>query len=189
MNCWEYTKCGREPGGVNQEELGTCPASVYESSNGENKGLNAGRICWSIEKTPCKGPDNDFGNCLRCDFYKIVREEEINTFKLFNGNKRVKYNKGIINIEVGDILCYGTIASFERKFIDALVENKKLKIQLDFKDTTRLDSNALGMLLVLRSQVANREGSCICLANISDDIMKIINRHNFGRLFKVGLCS
>jgi len=29
-NCWEYKKCGREPGGIKVHELGVCPATVEE---------------------------------------------------------------------------------------------------------------------------------------------------------------
>lgn len=29
-NCWEYFKCGREPGGSKVDELGVCPAATEE---------------------------------------------------------------------------------------------------------------------------------------------------------------
>jgi hypothetical protein len=38
LNCWEFKKCGREPGGHKVEELGVCPATTDKEFNGVNKG-------------------------------------------------------------------------------------------------------------------------------------------------------
>jgi len=32
-NCWEFMKCGREPGGVNAIELGVCRAATETSTS------------------------------------------------------------------------------------------------------------------------------------------------------------
>ena len=97
MNCWEYTKCGREPGGENQEKFGICPATVSKNSDGENSGINAGRICWSIDKTPCKGENNDYRKCLECKFYEIVRKQESIDFEIVNPDLHIKYKEGEVN--------------------------------------------------------------------------------------------
>ncbi len=81
INCWEYKKCGREPGGVNRHEAGICPASVNFTHNGENGGKSAGRICWKVVGTLCGGSiQGTFAeksmNCSQCDFYLLVRSEE-----------------------------------------------------------------------------------------------------------------
>lgn len=83
MNCWEYKKCGREPGGINTETLGECPAAVAEKFNGVHGGTNAGRACWVVAGSYCCG-NNCRGSfvqhvrcCLDCDFYKSVRMEEM----------------------------------------------------------------------------------------------------------------
>lgn len=34
QNCWEFKKCGREPGGAKASELGVCPAATDASSDG-----------------------------------------------------------------------------------------------------------------------------------------------------------
>jgi len=34
MNCWEFNKCGREPGGDNVSEYGICPAARDTSLDG-----------------------------------------------------------------------------------------------------------------------------------------------------------
>ncbi len=44
INCWEFMKCGREPGGARASELGTCVAATDSSYGGINAGKNAGRI-------------------------------------------------------------------------------------------------------------------------------------------------
>ncbi len=55
LNCWEYMKCGREPGGEKADELGICPAAADSSFDGLNRGKNAGRICWAVAGTFCSG--------------------------------------------------------------------------------------------------------------------------------------
>ena len=80
-NCWEYKNCGRQPGGVNAKELGVCSAAVEERADSVNSGKNAGRSCWMVAGTLCGGQVQGTAamkslNCLKCDFYKLVRREE-----------------------------------------------------------------------------------------------------------------
>ncbi len=81
LNCWEFKKCGREPGGNKTEEFGVCVATTEIRANGINKGKNAGRACWAVAGTLCGGIVQGtfamkLGNCLKCDFYKLVMKEE-----------------------------------------------------------------------------------------------------------------
>lgn len=77
MNCWEFKKCGREPGEAHEGKYGVCPAATNQSFNGCNGGLNAGRSCWMVAGTYCKGEtqgtfiDKSAG-CQKCDFYKLL---------------------------------------------------------------------------------------------------------------------
>lgn len=89
-NCWQYMKCGREPGGTKVDELGVCPATVDTSYDKINRGVNAGRICWAVAGTFCGGiVQGKFADkrksCIRCDFFKLVRsqEEKDNSSKKF----------------------------------------------------------------------------------------------------------
>ncbi len=80
-NCWEIKKCGREPGGSNVRELGTCPAATDTTSDGTNSGKNAGRICWAIAGTFCGGKvQGDFAqksiSCMTCEVFKQIKAEE-----------------------------------------------------------------------------------------------------------------
>lgn len=50
QNCWEFTKCGREPNGINAEKCGVCPISTFQMTNGFCEGQNAGRACAYISK-------------------------------------------------------------------------------------------------------------------------------------------
>ncbi len=80
-NCWEFKKCGREPGGVHTAEFGVCPASEESSCEGVNSGKKGGRICWAIAGTFCGGKvQGDFAaksvSCMACDFFKVVKQEE-----------------------------------------------------------------------------------------------------------------
>ncbi|MFQ6103383.1 MAG: two-CW domain-containing protein [Candidatus Glassbacteria bacterium] len=89
LNCWEFKKCGREPGGENVAELGVCPASIDSSCDGLNGGKNGGRICWSIAGTLCEGITEGtfarkFETCMECDFFmKVMGEENHKSFRWF----------------------------------------------------------------------------------------------------------
>ena len=86
LNCWEFKKCGREPGGAKSQEFGVCPASQETRTNKVNSGKSGGRCCWAVTGTLCGGKvqgsyATKLGNCLQCDFFKMVKEEEGPTLK------------------------------------------------------------------------------------------------------------
>lgn len=86
QNCWEYMKCGREPGGENARKLGICPAAEDTSYSGFNQGINAGRLCWLVAGTFCGGKvQGAFAekrvSCKQCDFYQRVHAEEGDTIQ------------------------------------------------------------------------------------------------------------
>ena len=94
INCWEFMKCGREPGGVKAQSLGICPAAVDTTFNGFNEGINAGRLCWLVAGTFCGGMvQGSFVeksvSCKQCNFYQTVHKEKGTTtqsvypFKIF----------------------------------------------------------------------------------------------------------
>jgi hypothetical protein len=73
-------RCGRQPGGENAGD-NPCPASIEKKLDGVHGGRNAGRACWIVAGTFCKGkPTGTFADkledCLICPFMKLVREEE-----------------------------------------------------------------------------------------------------------------
>ncbi|MGE5894124.1 MAG: two-CW domain-containing protein [bacterium] len=81
LNCWEFMKCGREPGGKHADELGVCPAATNERYDGIQGGRNAGRVCWVVVGTMCGGEvtgtfAKKYLDCRKCEFYKKAREEE-----------------------------------------------------------------------------------------------------------------
>ncbi len=87
LNCWEVMKCEREPGGRQTLDLGVCPASQEKRLDGIHDGTNAGRSCWILAGTLCKGEvqgtfARKFDNCKACKFYLNVRKEESSKFKL-----------------------------------------------------------------------------------------------------------
>lgn len=80
-NCWEFMKCGREPGGSRADELGVCPAAAAAEFDGINQGLNGGRICWAIPRTICNGSFHGtftlkLMTCVKCPFFQQVKMEE-----------------------------------------------------------------------------------------------------------------
>jgi hypothetical protein len=81
QNCWEFKKCGREPGGSKAQDLGVCPAATEPRLNGTNDGKNGGRACWALTGTLCGGQVQGtfaakVGNCAKCEFYQTVVQEE-----------------------------------------------------------------------------------------------------------------
>ena len=77
-NCWEYMNCGRQPGGENESEWGACPAAIDHSLDGLNGGDNAGRACWFVGGTYCKGEvqgtfANKYHDCFQCEFYQLIK--------------------------------------------------------------------------------------------------------------------
>jgi len=86
VNCWEFKKCGREPGGAKTAELGVCPAASEAKLDGANNGVNGGRSCWAIAGTLCGGKvqgtfATKLANCMECEFYKLVIAEEGANYK------------------------------------------------------------------------------------------------------------
>ena len=85
-NCWEVKNCGRQPGGPQEKDFGTCPAYSEARLNGIHGGKNAGRACWIVSGTLCGGKvqgtyAEKLTNCVQCDFYGQVRKEEAPRFK------------------------------------------------------------------------------------------------------------
>ncbi len=86
QNCWEFKKCGREPGGAKAAEMGVCPASIETRTNGIHHGSNGGRSCWAVTGTFCGGKvQGSFAtklvSCMECEFFKMVGKEEAGTFQ------------------------------------------------------------------------------------------------------------
>lgn len=81
QNCWEFKKCGREPGGKNVHEFGICPAVIEEKADSINSGKNGGRSCWAVAGSFCEDAGQEsfaqnYTECLSCSFYNQVFEEE-----------------------------------------------------------------------------------------------------------------
>lgn len=80
-NCWEVTKCGREPGGINAGKHEVCPASIESRADGINGGKNAGRICWVVAGTFCEGGAHGtfakkLNSCMDCIFYQMIWQDD-----------------------------------------------------------------------------------------------------------------
>ncbi|MGA1848415.1 MAG: two-CW domain-containing protein [Thermoplasmatota archaeon] len=83
-NCWEYRKCGRQPGGDRVNDDGECPVSSCEVFDGRNSGKMGGRYCWRVANTKCSSQEtkavpnwaSKMKDCLSCDFFDLVRKEE-----------------------------------------------------------------------------------------------------------------
>ncbi len=68
------------------------------SADGINGGKNAGRICWLIANTMCKGDtggifEEMIRTCGECDFYKLVKKEGGQAVSLSIDTLREVYEK------------------------------------------------------------------------------------------------
>ncbi len=80
LNCWEFKQCGRNPEKPNGTK-NPCPALSETRLDGVHGGINAGRACWVVAGTMCKGePQGDFAlkisDCSSCEFYDYVKSQE-----------------------------------------------------------------------------------------------------------------
>lgn len=89
LNCWEFKKCGFED---------KCPAASSELYDGINYGDNAGRVCWAVVGTLCRGCVQDdlarkYHDCLKCNFFEYVHEQEDKDFNIFEE----VYKRGLVD--------------------------------------------------------------------------------------------
>ncbi|MBI4788411.1 MAG: hypothetical protein HY782_15375 [Chloroflexi bacterium] len=95
VNCWEFKKCGREPGGVKADQLGTCAAAIETRTHGVNGGTNGGRVCWAVTGTLCGGKvqgtfARKLANCLMdCEFFKSALKEERKNLEFYPSFKSI----------------------------------------------------------------------------------------------------
>jgi methyl-accepting chemotaxis protein len=94
LNCWEFKKCGREPGGPKSDELGVCPASTFKDADGFLGGVNAGRGCVYVTGTFCGGNiqgtyQDKLKNCGKCNFYAQLKNESGAELSVTSFNKFV----------------------------------------------------------------------------------------------------
>ncbi len=87
LNCWEFKKCGREPGGEKVKEHGVCPAAADDALDGANRGKKGGRICWMVSGTFHEDEkQGDYTQklktCLKCSFLNEVSDQEGRDFVL-----------------------------------------------------------------------------------------------------------
>lgn len=87
LNCWDFMRCGRQLGGHHVSDLGICPATQETRLDSVHGGHNAGRSCWVLTGTLCKGEvqgtfARKFKSCQICDFYQMVKKEESHNFQL-----------------------------------------------------------------------------------------------------------
>ena len=107
QNCWEFKKCGREPGGWKALTGGTvCPAASDDIYDGAYGGEKCGRVCWAVAGTSCGGKVQGTEaqkrkTCMDCDFFKAVKEEEGKNFTPFVATRFRKYEKKLAALRGG----------------------------------------------------------------------------------------
>ena len=89
VNCWEFRKCGRGPGGRLASRDGVCPAAVCKAADGYLGGTNGGRACCFIKGTVCEAVRENqhtyrskSESCWDCEFYRMLRREHGPAFSM-----------------------------------------------------------------------------------------------------------
>ena len=96
-NCWEFKKCGREPGGAKVDEKGVCPAATYEAADGFLGGKNGGRFCAFITGTFCceNGDAQDKEKkCEACSFFNELKYFHGRDFSVAAFMQKIKHQTG-----------------------------------------------------------------------------------------------
>jgi hypothetical protein len=104
INCWDYKKCDRGPNGIKRDYLGACPAAKDIETHRLNNGTNGGRMCWAVAGTLCGDrPQGIYAqkieNCIHCDFYKLVREQEGESFEFMTPKQKLARKENAESIE------------------------------------------------------------------------------------------
>ncbi len=92
LNCWEFMNCGRGPNAKDKEKCKSCPVVANTVLDGFNQGRNAGRACWLVAGTFCKGKVSGsyaekINSCRECEFYKSVHATEGQTAMVISGHE------------------------------------------------------------------------------------------------------
>jgi len=87
-----------------------------------------------------------------------------------------------LNIAISGRFDFSAHQEFRRSYEEA--SPKPSSYVIDLKDTTYLDSSALGMLLLLRDY-AGGDSADITISNCNNDVKKILTISNFEQLFKI----
>ena len=92
-------------------------------------------------------------------------------------------DQGELTIKIQDRFDFSVHQAFRNAYENVKTEPKHYVV--DMKDTTYIDSSALGMLLLLRDH-AGGESANIDIVNCNPDVKKILTISNFEQLFKIG---
>jgi signal transduction histidine kinase len=153
-NCWESRKCGREPGGAREAELGACPAATETRADGVNDGKNGGRACWAIAGTMCGGKvegtyASKIASCHSCGFYRGVQRDLGEETR-----SRSEHHSRILDMVLERTAALEQEIEYRKKAEDALRQaNKKLNL---LSSITRHDMlNKLHSIGILVELVGN----------------------------------
>ena len=157
-NCWEFMRCGREPGGCRADDLGICIAAVDSRLDGINGGTNAGRCCWLVAGTFCddqvQGTFADkHDGCEHCDFYQKVQAEGGE-----NAKQIVTLIRYWLSSDAGEREHYTRILEnlMDRSVTPLALSNLKALKQGEEKPITAFFSDLSGFSLI-SEQLANPE--------------------------------
>jgi HptB-dependent secretion and biofilm anti anti-sigma factor len=97
-------------------------------------------------------------------------------------NSTVSGDGKSITIAVSGKFDFQLYDEFRTSYVDT--QGSGIDYIVDLSGTEYLDSSALGMLLLLREH-AGGEGSKIKISNASQDVKKVLDVANFGKLFEI----
>jgi len=208
LNCWEFNRCGREPGGNRAGKTGVCPASTADSCSGLYSGKNGGRMCWAIAGTFAAGRitgafAREF-SCLNCDFLRnVCREEDICDFehltpyRMYTDSSRMFGRRNLMRLDVHldmmvhpgkDILhtyIIGVTINFCRGGFSFISENFNFTSQgpVEFKIKLPYKNKYTSISgdVVWKTQVRDRCLSGVKIRNLNEEVKRDILDYSYSR--------
>ncbi len=208
LNCWEFKKCGREPGGNKTGETGVCPAATAASCSGLYNGKNGGRMCWAIAGTFATGRitgafAREF-SCLNCDFLRTVCKDEdiccfeqLTPYSIYNDSSRMFGRRNLMRLDVhldmmlnpGTDISHnyiiGVTINFCREGFSFISENfkstSKGPVEFRIKLPYKNKYTLISGDVVWKTQVRDRCLSGVKIRNLNEEVKREILDYSYSR--------
>ena len=98
---------------------------------------------------------------------------------------KIEKTKNVVKIKIDGSFRFENHNEFRNSYSEFLELKEDLSFVLDFARVNFIDSAALGMLLIFKEEVENSKKTPIKIVNSNQELMKIFEIANFGKLFEI----
>ena len=165
--CWEFKG---EPANV----CNACPAYQQDLP------------CWSFPDVLCQKHGDEF--CDGCFIFKewLERIEEMRNNGKLKGKKmeyKMKQNNGVLTLTLSGEIDV-SVAPDLRDVLNKAIEAGNVRILVDFRDVSFIDSSGLGIFVVYYKK-AKARGGTIKFANLSPIVRKVVELTRLDKHFEI----